>query len=373
MGLLDSLCPIEKPQFAIGDKVKYKDDFRDAKYGEGVITGYHDEQIICKFKKSDCHHYFSHRKFKSELDTYKVKTFAEKPDRNRLYVPKGFYCGDFLIGKIINVRNGEIARCTEEKEKIAIFRNKTTEYCFNKAYFDQACIQVAEGNCVKLNECYYQWFLDYSDGAVFENKFKVVSTKFNWYKLSVRCFGFDSEPYSRYVDFWLPSCLFRVMTYDEFCGIPQLIHENNAKLVEQVDPTEELVYFFPEYFVKEKNNMTKDDLKTGMVIETRECLKYVVLKNNEGKLFGMANSQFIGSFCGYNDDMTFTTNRNIDICKVYEIKNAGSFNGYASVLEKNNLTLLWKRNETKEIPMSEVMDILADKLGCEKNDIKITS
>lgn len=367
MGFLDSLCPIEKPQFAIGDKVKYKDDFRNAKYGEGVITGYHDEQIICKFKKSDCPHYFSHRKFKSELETYKVKTLAEKLDRDMLYVPKGFYCDDFMLDKIINVYNGKIAQCTKEEANLLIFTYKTTEHCFNKAYFDQARIQVNSDNYVMLNERYYQWFLDYFDGNIFENKFKVVSTKFNWYKLSAKRLDFDSCGYC-YVDFWLPSCLFRAMTYGEFCGIPQLIHKNNAKLVEQVDPTEELAHFFPNEFQKEETKMNKHDLETGMIVKFEDGREFVVAKDG---IFG-------DLLIGYNtsfDLLDFLNNMNHKTYEKYNIVKVYKPLGYANVCldsTKSNRRLIWERNKTREIPMSDVMDILAEKLGCEKDRIKIT-
>lgn len=388
MGWLDILCPIEKPKFKIGDCVEYKDKYRNDKYGIGKIVDYdeYDKTIVCKFDKATYHHYFSHRQFNNELE------FVEEPRKNYtpppskinsdLYLPKGFLYDELPIGVVVNVRDGYIARfCGKYDGKVMEFVRGTMRYCINIDHWEERTnTPVAKLNYVKLRKQYYEWFLErydfHDEDHYVDNKFFVIEA-INFgseYRLRFSyqdCGKFKYRfPLEKVVT--LPSCLFEPLTIDEFTN-PRVISSLSVRCCEQIDPTEELKYFFPHMFHKEENKMKLSDLKVGMVVETRECEKYIVLKNNEGKLFGMANSHFIGSFCGYNDDMTFPTNQNIDICKVYEIKNAGSFNGYASVLEKNNLTLLWKRNETKEIPMSEVMDILADKLGCEKNDIKITS
>lgn len=210
-------------------------------------------------------------------------------------------------------------------------------------------------------------FLDYFDGTVFENRFKVVSTKFNWYKLSARRIDFDAHGYC-YVDLWLPSCLFRAMTYGEFGGIPQFIHKNNAKLVEQVDPTEELQYFFPNEFPKEETKMNKHDLKTGMIVEIEDGREFLVVKDSIfGDLLIGRNANF--ELLDFYNNMNHKGIEKYNIAKVYKPI------GYEHVClypTKSTRTLIWERNKTKEISMSDVMDILAEKLGCEKDRIKIT-
>lgn len=69
--------------------------------------------------------------------------------------------------------------------------------------------------------------------------------------------------------------------------------------------------------------MTLNDLKTGMHVVTRENIEYVVLKDTTYKkdiLIAVHEDEYSGCWCelkDYNDDMTHKNKRDCDIVRVY--------------------------------------------------------
>lgn len=112
---------------------------------------------------------------------------------------------------------------------------------------------------------------------------------------------------------------------------------------------------------EDKKMFTKNDLKDGMIVETKEGKRYMIMKD-----------MCVGSTCymslrTHNDDLTYDFSRDLDIMKVYENNADGSF----VHLIKNPGRLIWSRNENiKEITAEEAAQLLKEKFP-EYSKIKI--
>ena len=104
--------------------------------------------------------------------------------------------------------------------------------------------------------------------------------------------------------------------------------------------------------------MTLNDLKTGMIVKTREGKYNIVMRDfiDEGDILaGLSCNNKISdtwtSLSNYNQDMTNSRFPHIDIMSVYS-----SYLYSADTPKK----LLWERKEYKEVTMSEI----EEKFGC---------
>ena len=104
--------------------------------------------------------------------------------------------------------------------------------------------------------------------------------------------------------------------------------------------------------------MTLNDLKTGMVVKTREGKYNIVMRDfiDEGDILaGLSFNNKISdtwtSLSNYNQDMTNSGFPHIDIMSVY------SSYPYSADTPKK---LLWERKEYKEVTMREI----EEKFGC---------
>lgn len=104
--------------------------------------------------------------------------------------------------------------------------------------------------------------------------------------------------------------------------------------------------------------MTLKDLKTGMIVKTRNDNYYIIMRDFidcGDVLAGLSCSNIISgtwtSLLGYNQDMTHPTLPDIDIMSVY----ASSAYSVDTPTE-----LLWERKEYKEVTMQEI----EEKFGC---------
>lgn len=110
-------------------------------------------------------------------------------------------------------------------------------------------------------------------------------------------------------------------------------------------------------FGKEENEMnkefTKSDLKTGMIVETREGIKYVVLLNAcmFGDLIVNGNDLCWNGLSNYNDELIEHHGYNeLDIVKVYKPKHPYTIHTF----EEDALELIWEREEYKEMTIAEI-------------------
>ena len=112
--------------------------------------------------------------------------------------------------------------------------------------------------------------------------------------------------------------------------------------------------------------MTLNDLKTGMIVKTRNGNSYIVMRDfiDAGDvLAGLSCSNIISgtwtSLSNYNQDMTHPTRAFLDIVNVYA----------SSVYSADTPTkLLWERKEYKEVTMSEIEEMFGCKVKIVEED-----
>jgi hypothetical protein len=363
---LDILCPIEKPEFNIGDKICYKDDFRNNKYGIGKIIGYSDGEIVCSFEKSDCKKYFTHREFANEIQPFLENKYWKREHDSVEWLPNG-YKKEHHEGQIV-YNCGRLKRLVFNMEihgkKYFRLYNKDGYWCVRSE--DEISKQhkvVNVGNYVRLRPQYYKYFLEqYGYDLLVENCFFVRKVHEETYELSLHYSSFYfQEPIITY--HWL----FEPMSRYEYFA-PRRISWKESEEFAQIDPREDIEHFYGVKFKpKEEKEMTKDDLKTGMVVKIRNDMEFLVVKDSIfGDLLVSRNMNF--KLSEFSKGMKHESNNSYDIIKVLKPHDYNSF----STKPMKNCQFFWERKEPKEIPMSEVMDILAEKLGCSKDNIKIT-
>lgn len=119
------------------------------------------------------------------------------------------------------------------------------------------------------------------------------------------------------------------------------------------------IYF--EKYPKQTNmkQFTKEDLQSGMIVELRNGIKYLVVNNRETKfLLGIDDYHLLDN---YDDNLNCRV-KGFDIVKVYTHKCTGSLK---FILEHNKHKLIWQRKVV--ITKQEI----ADKFGVNINDIEI--
>lgn len=112
----------------------------------------------------------------------------------------------------------------------------------------------------------------------------------------------------------------------------------------------------------EQKELTKEDLKTGMIVEYRDKTRGIIIGDTIVEL-----NTFL-SMSNLTDNLKYSNSHypNNDIMKVYEGKKDNSFRNMLSYPGK----LIWQRYETKEISMDEAMKIIAKHIGTKDFKIK---
>ena len=112
--------------------------------------------------------------------------------------------------------------------------------------------------------------------------------------------------------------------------------------------------------------MTLNDLKTGMIVKTREGNSYIVMRDfiDEGDvLAGLSDSDNITNtwtnLSNYNQDMKHNQLPGMDIMSVY------TSYLYCIDIQKK---LLWKREEYKIVTMREIEEMFGCKVKIVKED-----
>ena len=111
-------------------------------------------------------------------------------------------------------------------------------------------------------------------------------------------------------------------------------------------------------------DFTKSDLKTGMVVETRNGNRYMVY---ESRLLRHLNYAELNN---YDQNMKCISDEDFDIVKCFDIhSNAYSIGDIISPGCNSDLDLLWERKpEEKVISSAEAFKVLKEHYGC---DVKI--
>lgn len=120
-------------------------------------------------------------------------------------------------------------------------------------------------------------------------------------------------------------------------------------------------YTFNDDMIEQKE-LTKDDLKTGMIIEYRDKTRGIIIGDT------IVEPAAFLSMSNLTDNLKCSDSYypNNDIMKVYEGKEDHSFGDMLSKPGK----LIWRRYETREISMNEAIKIIAEHIGTK--DFKIT-
>ena len=125
-------------------------------------------------------------------------------------------------------------------------------------------------------------------------------------------------------------------------------------------------YWFERMIEGKVTEMTKSDLIAGKhVVETRDGDKYLIFDSEEGKFMYGIYDGFM-DLERYHEDLTrMSGDKSFDIMKVYELKYRTSQNSIKAYSEQR-LTLVWEREEPKEMTMAE----LEEKLGYKVKIVK---
>lgn len=120
-------------------------------------------------------------------------------------------------------------------------------------------------------------------------------------------------------------------------------------------------YTFNDDMIEQKE-LTKEDLKTGMIVEYRDKTRGIIIGDTIVEL-----DTFL-SMSNLTDNLKYSNSHypNNDIMKVYEGKKDNSFRNMLSYPGK----LIWQRYETREISMDEAMKIIAKHIGTKDFKIK---
>ena len=120
-------------------------------------------------------------------------------------------------------------------------------------------------------------------------------------------------------------------------------------------------YTFNDDMIEQKE-LTKDDLKTGMIIEYRDKTRGIIIGDT------IVEPNTFLSMSNLTDNLKYSNSHypNNDIMKVYEGKKDNSFRNMLSYPGK----LIWQRYETREISMDEAMKIIAKHIGTKDFKIK---
>lgn len=116
--------------------------------------------------------------------------------------------------------------------------------------------------------------------------------------------------------------------------------------------------------------MKKSDLKTGMVVETRNGEKYLVMlePDCEGRELIRFNVGYM-SLNDYNDELMLKKlNEKFDIVKVYSVES--SICWLLGDKESMKFKLIWERSEPKEMTIEEIEAELGYKIKIVGDEIR---
>lgn len=108
--------------------------------------------------------------------------------------------------------------------------------------------------------------------------------------------------------------------------------------------------------------MKLQDLKTGMLIKTREGKLYKVYLGTEDEEAFCTEEGFWIGLASYKDDMTHKKHPEFDVIKVYNYScKAHLYSSYKTT----EINLIWEREDVQELTMRELNELLV-KLGYNK-------
>lgn len=96
--------------------------------------------------------------------------------------------------------------------------------------------------------------------------------------------------------------------------------------------------------------MELKDLKTGMVVETRDGTKYLIV-NQDGKLYGIGMNVYMSLDGRYphKSDMTWPDDSDLDIMKVFK----PALRKF-SIMLSDECNCIWNREKVRKMTASEI-------------------
>ena len=167
----------------------------------------------------------------------------------------------------------------------------------------------------------------------------------------------DEYEINNFGDIVVDRRLYFLRSMKEYCGNVYVIRDAgiNYKL-EGIN-----TFSFNDNMIEQKE-LTKEDLKTGMIVEYRDKTRGMIIGDN------IVEPDTFLSTSKLTDDLKCFDSHypNNDIMKVYEGKEDDSFRN----MLLNPGKLIWQRYETREISMDEAMKIIAKHIGTKDFKIK---
>lgn len=110
--------------------------------------------------------------------------------------------------------------------------------------------------------------------------------------------------------------------------------------------------------------MELKDLKTGMVVETRDGTKYLVI-NRDGELCGIRMNSYmtLNGKHPHKSNMTWPNDSAIDIMKVFK----PALRKFSSMLSDEH-NCIWKREEVRKMTVSEICKELGYEVEIVRDD-----
>lgn len=110
--------------------------------------------------------------------------------------------------------------------------------------------------------------------------------------------------------------------------------------------------------------MELKDLKTGMVVETRDGTKYLIV-NRDGKLYGIGMNGYMPLDGGYphKSDMTWPDGSDLDIMKVFKPE----LRKFSSMLSDER-NCIWNREKVRKMTVSEICKELGYEVEIARDD-----
>lgn len=110
--------------------------------------------------------------------------------------------------------------------------------------------------------------------------------------------------------------------------------------------------------------MELKDLKTGMVVETREGKKYLIV-NRDGELCGIGMNSYmtLNGEHPHKSNMTWPNDSAVDIMKVFK----PALRKFSSMLSDER-NCIWKREEVRKMTVSEICKELGYEVEIVRDD-----
>lgn len=103
-------------------------------------------------------------------------------------------------------------------------------------------------------------------------------------------------------------------------------------------------------------NMTLDDLKTGMIVTTRNGNEYLIIRSNDLSIVntGIGGFAYNGytDFHTYRDNMTCKLSRDFDVVKVEQFNSAFCLINFKNHPDKRKL--IWKEQNAVKLTVAEI-------------------